>query len=402
MARKKVSNRLQKIGGPQSAPPPLPGRASETQLVELGMFVSTTILGTLVLVVLAIFFGISAIENHLETEADELITANIMAVSEEDPTVVNRTDVSVEASGLDLHLRGTVGDETMVETIPAALARIEGVGEITYDLKPLLAVDIDTPDIVAAPITISWAISSATVVGEVSDDATRGAIVTKLEGLFPAGVTADGLTLKEGAPSERDWLSKILTLIEIGGETLGEGQIFVNASQRLVQITGEYETRQQRRDARDAIDTVIAETTFAFTSGLSIPAAPDFTPEQVVELQGDLDELIEGKVVEFEVNSDVLTPVGRALLDEILEALDKFPAVPIEIGGHTDDQGDPVENLDLSERRAQRAFDYLVVNGQDPVRFIVVGYGEDVPIAPNSTSDGRARNRRIEFKALEE
>jgi OOP family OmpA-OmpF porin len=366
------------------------------------MFVSTTILGTLVLVVLAIFFGISAIENHLETEADELITANIMAVSEEDPTVVNRTDVSVEASGLDLHLRGTVGDETMVETIPAALARIEGVGEITYDLKPLLAVDIDTPDIVAAPITISWAISSATVVGEVSDDATRGAIVTKLEGLFPAGVTADGLTLKEGAPSERDWLSKILTLIEIGGETLGEGQIFVNASQRLVQITGEYETRQQRRDARDAIDTVIAETTFAFTSGLSIPAAPDFTPEQVVELQGDLDELIEGKVVEFEVNSDVLTPVGRALLDEILEALDKFPAVPIEIGGHTDDQGDPVENLDLSERRAQRAFDYLVVNGQDPVRFIVVGYGEDVPIASNSTSDGRARNRRIEFKALEE
>ena len=180
------------------------------------------------------------------------------------------------------------------------------------------------------------------------------------------------------------------------------GQIFVNASQRLVQITGEYETRQQRRDARDANDAVIAETTFAFTSGLSIPAAPDFTPEQVVELQGDLDELIEGKVVEFEVNSDVLTPVGQALLDEILDALDKFPAVPIEIGGHTDDQGDPVENLDLSERRAQRAFDYLVANGQDPVRFVVLGYGEDVPVASNSTADGRARNRRIEFKALEE
>ena len=187
------------------------------------MFVSTTIIGTLVLVVLAIFFGIGAIENHLETQADEVITANITAASEEDPTVVNRTDVSVEASGLDLHLRGTVGDDTMIETIPAALARIEGVGDITYDLKPLLAIDISTPDIVAAPITINWANSSATIVGEVSDDATRGAIVAKLESLFAAGVTADGLTLKEGAPSERDWLSKILTLIEIGGETLGEG-----------------------------------------------------------------------------------------------------------------------------------------------------------------------------------
>ena len=402
MARKKVSNRLQQIGGQQSAPPPLPGRASETELVELGMFISTAAIGTLILAVLAVFFGISAIENDLETKADQAIAVQVAAMSEEDPTIINRTDVSVEASGLDLSIRGTVGDETMIETIPAAVKRIEGVGNVEIDLKPLLAIDFDTPVIIAAPITINWANRSATVVGEVSDDATRGAIVSKLEGLFPGGVAADGLTLKEGASSERDWLSKILTLIEIGGETLGEGQLFVNASQRLVQITGEYETRQERRDARDAIDAVIAETTFAFTSGLSIPAAPDFTPAQVVELQGDLDELIEGKVVEFEVNSDVLTPVGRALLDEILEALDKFPAVPIEIAGHTDNQGEPVENLGLSERRAQRAFDYIVVRGQDPARFIVVGYGEHVPIASNDTSEGRARNRRIEFKALEE
>ena len=135
---------------------------------------------------------------------------------------------------------------------------------------------------------------------------------------------------------------------------------------------------------------------------LSIPDAPDFTPEQVVELQENIDDLIEGKVVEFELNSDVLTPVGRALLDEILDALELFPFVPIEIGGHTDSQGDDAENLDLSERRAQTAFDYLVVNGQDPERFVVVGYGEDVPIASNGTADGRARNRRIEFKALGE
>ncbi|MCP4307257.1 MAG: OmpA family protein [bacterium] len=366
------------------------------------MFISTAVVGTLVLVVLAIFFGISAIENYLETEADQVIAAQVAAVSEDDPTIINRTDIAVEASGLDLSIRGTVGEGTLIETIPIAVAQIEGVGEVDPKLETLLAIDIDTPDIIAAPITIVWSNGSATVSGEVSDEATRGAITSKLEDVFSRGVTADELTLKEGASSERDWLSKILTLIEIGGETLDEGQLFVNASQRLVQISGEYETRQERRDARDAIDVVIAETTFAFTSGLSIPAAPDFTPEQVVELQGDLDELIEGKVVEFEINSDVLTSVGRALLDEILEALDKFPAVPIEIAGHTDNQGDPAENLDLSERRAQRAFNYLVTNGHDPVRFVVVGYGEDVPIASNSTSDGRARNRRIEFKALKE
>ena len=76
--------------------------------------------------------------------------------------------------------------------------------------------------------------------------------------------------------------------------------------------------------------------------------------------------------------------------------------MPIEIAGHTDNQGDPEENLDLSRRRAQSAFDYLVARGQDADRFVVVGYGEDVPIASNDTADGRARNRRIEFKALGE
>ncbi|MDX2344303.1 MAG: OmpA family protein [Acidimicrobiia bacterium] len=362
----------------------------------------TTVLGTLILVAFAIFFGVSAIEGHLEAQAEQAIAAQVAVAAEEDPTVVNRTDISVEASGQDLNLRGTVGREELVEAIPAILKRIEGVGEINADLQPLLAIDIDVPDVIAAPITIKWANRSVTIAGEVSDDASRGAIISKLETLFPAGVDAEGLLLKDGAPSERDWLSKVLTLITIGGETLGEGELFVNAAARLVQMTGEYETRQERRDARDQIDEVIAETTFAFTSGLSIPAPPDFTPEEVVALQENLDDLIEGKVVEFELNSDVLTQVGAALLDEILEALEKFPFVPIEIGGHTDSQGDPIENLDLSERRAERAFDYLVANGQDPERFVVEGYGEDVPVASNDTSAGRARNRRIEFKALEE
>jgi len=119
-------------------------------------------------------------------------------------------------------------------------------------------------------------------------------------------------------------------------------------------------------------------------------------------LQESIDDLIEGKVVEFELNSNVLTPVGVELLDEVLAALHQFPNVPIEIAGHTDSQGDAAENLDLSERRAQAALDYFIANGQDAERFVVRGYGEDFPVASNDTEDGRARNRRIEFKALEE
>ncbi len=370
--------------------PPMPGRTSETQLVELGLFVSATVVGTFLLLVLAVFFGIRAIENHLETTALNGLIANGV------------NDVDVEASGVDLYLRGTVDTEELLATVPLFVEQIEGVGSVEHDLAYVAPIEVDEPEIVANPITITWANRSATIVGEVSDEPNRQAVVTELESLFPNGVDSEQLLIKEGAPSERDWLSKVLTLIQIGAESLPEGELFVSADQRVVQMTGEYETRQQRRDARDAIDEVISETTFAFVSGLSIPEAPAFTVEQVVELQEDLDDLIEGKVVEFELNSDVLTPVGAALLDEIVLALEKFPFVPIEIAGHTDSQGDEVENLDLSERRAQTALDYLVATGQDPERFVVVGYGEEVPVASNDTADGRARNRRIEFKALEE
>ena len=392
MAKKKVSSRLQQIGDstPRGSMPPMPGRASETQLVELGLFVSATVVGTFLLLVLAVFFGIRAIENHLETTALNGLIANGV------------DDVDVEASGVDLYLRGTVDSEELLATVPLFVEQIEGVGSVTPDLAYVAPIEIDEPEIVANPITVTWANRAATIVGEVSDEPNRQAFITELEGLFPNGVDSEQLLIKEGAPSERDWLSKVLTLIQIGAESLSEGEIFVSADQRVVQMTGEYETRQQRRDARDAIDEVISETTFAFISGLSIPEAPAFTVEEVVELQENLDDLIEGKVVEFELNSDVLTPVGANLLDEIVVALEKFPFVPIEISGHTDSQGDELENLDLSERRAQTALDYLVANGQDPERFVVVGYGEQVPVASNDTADGRARNRRIEFKALEE
>lgn len=393
MARKKVSNRLKQIGDESRSygpPPAMPGRPSDTQLVELGMFISVTTIGVLVIIVLALVYGIGAIENHLEIQLESALVANEI------------TDVTVEASGADLLIRGTVDEEDQLETIPAFAQSLEGVGNVTTELEYVPPRVIEDPEVVAAPITVSWAAGMATITGEISDEAHKTSIVDALSSYFPGGVDADGLTVKEGAPNERDWLSKVLSLVRIGADSLGSGEIYIDAEQQLIQMTGQFESRQERRDARDKIDDVIAETTFAFVSGLSIPDAPEFTPEEVVELQENLDDLIEGKVVEFELNSDVLTDVGKALLDEILDALERFPNVPIEIAGHTDNQGVSEENFELSLRRAESALDYLVAHGQDPDRFVVEGYGESQPIASNETAEGRARNRRIEFKALGE
>jgi outer membrane protein OmpA-like peptidoglycan-associated protein len=103
--------------------------------------------------------------------------------------------------------------------------------------------------------------------------------------------------------------------------------------------------------------------------------------------------------VYFRTNSAELLPDSRRVLDEVGQALLDRPESQIEIQGHTDSSGAAAYNLQLSERRAQAVFEYLVATypGLDRGRFTVRGYGESRPIASNDTADGRAMNRRVEF-----
>ena len=77
------------------------------------------------------------------------------------------------------------------------------------------------------------------------------------------------------------------------------------------------------------------------------------------------------------------------------------PSMVIEIGGHTDNVGSEALNQQLSQKRAQAVVDYMILAGLDASRLRAKGYGESVPIADNSTNEGRAKNRRTEFEIVE-
>jgi outer membrane protein OmpA-like peptidoglycan-associated protein len=89
--------------------------------------------------------------------------------------------------------------------------------------------------------------------------------------------------------------------------------------------------------------------------------------------------------------------------DDLLEAarmLEDNPEVRVEIGGHTDDVGDPSHNERLSQDRAQSVAEWLVAHGIERSRLRVRGYGMSAPRVPNTDEASRARNRRIEFRVL--
>jgi len=104
--------------------------------------------------------------------------------------------------------------------------------------------------------------------------------------------------------------------------------------------------------------------------------------------------------IHFRSGKAILTPDSYPILDQIVELLKANPNVKIEIGGHTDSVGSSSYNLRLSEARANSVRGYLIQHGIPAERLMARGYGETRPIAPNTTREGRAQNRRVEFTVL--
>ena len=100
----------------------------------------------------------------------------------------------------------------------------------------------------------------------------------------------------------------------------------------------------------------------------------------------------------FDTNSATLQPSSQEQLANIASIMKAYPNVHIRIGGYTDNQGDPAANLKLSQDRANNVMQQLVAMGVDPLRLDAKGYGEDHPVADNTTDTGRAMNRRISMR----
>ncbi|MEJ7601520.1 MAG: OmpA family protein [Kofleriaceae bacterium] len=117
----------------------------------------------------------------------------------------------------------------------------------------------------------------------------------------------------------------------------------------------------------------------------------DGCPDQVIaELTG----------IHFETDSAKIDAASAGLLERAFQILRDNPLLQIEISGHTSAEGPAQANFDLSLRRAQAVKDHLVKRGIAPARILTVGHGADVPVADNTTDDGRRKNRRIEFRIV--
>ena len=132
---------------------------------------------------------------------------------------------------------------------------------------------------------------------------------------------------------------------------------------------------------------------------------PNVPSDQPFEIEVLLQKIEVGKTVVlsnifFDTDKYVLRPESKTGLEKLKSYLSENPDIRIEIGGHTDNVGNASHNLTLSQNRAKAVLDYLVKEGIDASRLVSKGYGDTVPVASNDTKEGRAKNRRTEFKTL--
>ncbi len=142
-----------------------------------------------------------------------------------------------------------------------------------------------------------------------------------------------------------------------------------------------------------------------FADASPVIEKPKFTEQQreKAKQQDNTQALLTQKLsVNFDTGAASIKEDSYAALNKFAETAKILNGVVIQIEGNTDDVGDNAANKTLSYNRAKAVATYLQFQGVDPTRFVVIGNGEDKPVADNNTPEGKAANRRTDafFKVV--
>ncbi|MCD7098111.1 OmpA family protein [Stenotrophomonas sp. MMGLT7] len=222
--------------------------------------------------------------------------------------------------------------------------------------------------------------------GVVPDEATKQRILASLRAVYGDARVVDRVQVQD-IPTPPNWGEYVANMIGPGIKRVNDGKLEVNG--QSVRISGQVLNEAQRQQVLSEL-SVASNTSYTVTNSLKTGGS-----EQSV-----LDATLADRIIEFESGSARLTPRGMAILDEMVARMREMDDVKVQIVGHTDNVGQPQSNQALSQARAQAVRAYLVQHGIPGAGLTALGRGADEPVADNATAEGRARNRRIEFKVL--
>lgn len=188
--------------------------------------------------------------------------------------------------------------------------------------------------------------------------------------------------------------------------TNGDNRVFFSIDQNLSGLSGEKiytataSTLNQKAPGWTEVSTTMFVKLSQLTGGIHVPEGKvSFTQATQADIN-KTEMSSKNVIINFSPGSAALSDEAKSIIDyQFVDLAKAFSSMRIQLEGNTSTDGDYNVNMRLSKMRAQAVAEYLISRyGFDRNRFIIIGNGEDNPVASNDTEDGKAQNRRTEFK----
>jgi OOP family OmpA-OmpF porin len=217
----------------------------------------------------------------------------------------------------------------------------------------------------------------------------RRQIVTVAARKFFSDVIIDSLRVSLGAPIDFT-NAAVVALGDLS--RLSTGSLVI--TDRTVKLTGDAFYDAAANQIRDTLQSRLPQ---GWTAETEISVKPLAGGVDSAVCQRLFSEILAKGRVRFESGKSNIDPDSYSLLDQLVAIAMRCPTTMVEVGGHTDTDGDESTNQTLSQRRARAVVDYMTAAGLSGERLAAQGYGSAHPIASNDTEEGKNQNRRIEF-----
>ena len=254
----------------------------------------------------------------------------------------------------------------------------------------LLTADVlASPEADLAPAAVTYDGAGMVLTGVVTSEVERLALVSAAVDAVGAGAVTDELTVDPETGVEAGTVAQLGELVRAMPANLLSGESGFNG-------TDLYANGVVRSPAaREAF--IAAAAVVGVEADLMDP--PDASDDDASDLEQQLNAFVAENPILFQPSSAVLTDSALPVIDRVAADALRFGGISITVEGHTDSDGQAIENLQLSQNRAEAVRAALIERGLSPDAVEAVGFGSERPIVVNGVED-KAASRRVEFRVV--
>ena len=337
----------------------------------------------------------------VDKESDCEIGIGVPAESWVDAVIIAATYVkefeiaslTFENHNVSIVVSGNTGNDKFENIIDKLKKALPNEFQVGATLQPVLTKEIDNTNTFTVIKSLDGVVE---LKGFLNDHTAEIAVRSYASSIFGSNNINDSLRLSDKLP--QNWPIQVLTGLEVVG-LLDHGSLIIEPNTILL------EGKSANPEIKSIVSEILSKklgNDILYTLKLEYdeqlvpkPIGPD-----AKKCVLDINNVIETLGIEFAPGEIVLQKSSNDTLRNMADIMQTCYMVPMEIGGHTDSQGRKSLNLSISQARAEAVMDSLLSYDILTGNLIAKGYGESTPIADNKTSEGRNKNRRIEFTLI--